>query len=128
MNARLMLSTQTEISAEFWRAHGASAPRAQVRDYSGEGLMWPTDTRCAFTDFLDALARDGRISRALAQRATLRKPPALFYINRVGGGYRETVDEFTTRAEARAMLSEYNMADSAGHHYISRRCCANWRD
>lgn len=127
MKSARPLTTQEEISAEFWRAHGATVPRAQVRNYAGDGLMWPTDTRCAFVDFLDSLSRDGRVSPALAQRATLRKPPALFYINRVGGGCRETVDEFTTRAEARAMLSEYNMADPAGHHYISRRCCANWR-
>jgi len=29
------------------------------------------DTRCAFSDFVDYLARDGQISDALAQRVTL---------------------------------------------------------
>ena len=33
--------------------------------------MWPTDTRCAFNDWLDALQKDGQISEALADRATL---------------------------------------------------------
>ena len=48
------------------------------------------------------------------------------YINRVGDGYRETVDEFATLKEARAMLLEYQMSDPYGEYYISQRCCADW--
>lgn len=39
----------------------------------------------------------------------------------------ETVDEFPTWKEARAMLAEYRMADPTGHYYLSRRPCRAWR-
>ena len=51
-----------------------------------------------------------------------------FYIQRRDGNQLETVDEFDTRKEARAMLAEYRMADPTAHHYISTRCCKSWRD
>jgi hypothetical protein len=51
-----------------------------------------------------------------------------YYIQRRGNGYLETVDEFATRTEARKMLTEYQLADPSARHYISSRCCANWRD
>lgn len=50
-----------------------------------------------------------------------------FYIQRRGDGYLETVDEFETRKEARAMLAEYRLSDPAAYYYISTRPCANWR-
>jgi hypothetical protein len=50
------------------------------------------------------------------------------YINRKGGGYRETVDEFTTFKEARAMLKEYRLSDPAGEYWISSRCCKSWKE
>jgi hypothetical protein len=49
------------------------------------------------------------------------------YINRTGDGHRETVDEFDTLKEAREMLKEYRMADRSSHHYLSTRCCADWK-
>lgn len=49
------------------------------------------------------------------------------YIQRKGDGYLETVDEFTTSKEARAMVKEYRLSDPSGHYYISQRCCAAWR-
>ena len=49
-----------------------------------------------------------------------------YYIQRKGGGYLETVDEFETRKEALAMLQEYRMADIAGVHYLSTRPCKAW--
>lgn len=49
------------------------------------------------------------------------------YIQRLGDGYRETVDEFETRKEAIAMLAEYRLADRSAHYYISSRACSNWR-
>ena len=63
-------TTQAQIRAAFWEAH-PNLPRRRIPNYSGNGTMYPTDTRCAFVDFLDALARNGDISQALAQRATL---------------------------------------------------------
>lgn len=120
-----IITTSAELSRQFWQQN-PQASRKKIRDYSGDGLMFSTDTRVAFTDFVDAMQKNGVISQALAQRATLKNPPPVFFINRKGGGYRETVDEFNTRKEARAMLSEYRMADPAGFHYISSRPCANW--
>ncbi len=51
----------------------------------------------------------------------------MIYIQRRGDGYLETVDEFTTRKEARAMLSEYRLSDMSAHYYLSQRACKNWR-
>jgi hypothetical protein len=49
------------------------------------------------------------------------------YIQRKGDGYLETVDEFSTAKEARAMLKEYRLSDPSANYYISQRCCASWR-
>lgn len=49
------------------------------------------------------------------------------YIQRKDGSQLETVDEFETRKEARAMLTEYRMADPTAEHYISSRPCNDWR-
>lgn len=48
------------------------------------------------------------------------------YIQRKGDGYLETVDEFATRKEARAMLEEYRMADPYALYYLSSRPCRDW--
>lgn len=53
---------------------------------------------------------------------------AMIYIQRKGQGYLETVDEFTTRKEARKMLSEYQLSDPSGYYYLSSRCCKAWKD
>ncbi len=50
----------------------------------------------------------------------------MFYIQRRGDGYLETVDEFTTHKEARAMLVEYRMSDPTAQFYISSRACRAW--
>ena len=65
-----MYTTQREIRAAFWANHPA-VPRKKIKDYSGKGLMFPTDTRVAFCDFVDYLARNGDISPSLAERVTL---------------------------------------------------------
>lgn len=49
------------------------------------------------------------------------------YINREGDGYRETVDEFDTQKEARAMLREYRILDPTAAFHISQRPCEDWR-
>lgn len=64
------ITTQKEIRRLFWETF-PDLPRKKIKNYSGNGMMYPTDTRCAFTDFIDYLSRDGQISQTLAQRATL---------------------------------------------------------
>ena len=48
------------------------------------------------------------------------------YIQRKDSGQLETVDEFDTRKEARAMLAEYQMADPSASYYLSSRPCKGW--
>ena len=48
------------------------------------------------------------------------------YIQRRGERHLETVDEFTTRKEAREMLAEYQMSDPSALYYISTRPCKAW--
>jgi hypothetical protein len=50
----------------------------------------------------------------------------MFYIQLRGSHGLETVDEFETRKEARAMLREYQML-SGGQYYMSSRACKEWR-
>lgn len=50
------------------------------------------------------------------------------YIQRKDRNGLETVDEFETYKEARAMLKEYRMADPCAEYYISSRCCKAWRE
>lgn len=69
------MTNQKQIRAAFWQAF-PDLPRRRYRyspnraDKTAE-LVYPIDTRCAFVDFLDSLQRDGQISEALADRATL---------------------------------------------------------
>lgn len=51
----------------------------------------------------------------------------MVYIQRRDAHGLETVDEFLTWREARAMLAEYRMADPYAEHYLSRRACLAWR-
>jgi len=69
-----MLTTQSQIRAAFWRdldIMGAPVSRKKIRDYAGTGKMHNTDTRCAFVDYVDMLARSGEITEELAERVTL---------------------------------------------------------
>lgn len=52
----------------------------------------------------------------------------MFYIQRKDGRILETVDEFATRAEARAMVLEYRLSDTSAYYYISIRACKAWGD
>ena len=51
----------------------------------------------------------------------------MFYIQRKDSNGLETVDEFTTRKEARAMLDEYRLSSWSAVFYISSRCCKAWK-
>ena len=66
----IQYTTQVQLRRAFWLQH-PYLPHRRVKDYSGKGKMWPTDTRCTFNDWLDSLQKDGLISEALADRATL---------------------------------------------------------
>lgn len=64
------ITSTRALRAEFWREH-RHLPRRLIRDYDGRGKMYPTDTRVAWVDWLDAMRKDGRISTALENSATL---------------------------------------------------------
>ena len=69
------MKTQKDIRTAFWSVH-PDLPRRRYRyswnqsDKTAE-LVYPTDTRCAFVDYVDQLQQSGEISEALAFRATL---------------------------------------------------------
>ena len=50
------------------------------------------------------------------------------YIQRKDGKMLETVDEFETFKEAKAMLREYRLSDNSAEYYISSRACKDWRE
>jgi hypothetical protein len=64
------ITTQKELRAAFWRDN-PQASKKRITNYSGNGKMYCTDTRCTWTDYIDALSKDGVISQELAQRAEL---------------------------------------------------------
>lgn len=67
---KYQITNQRDLRAAFWEAH-PNLDRKKIKDYTGKDTMHVTDTRCAFTDWLDYMHRDGQISDALANRATL---------------------------------------------------------
>ncbi len=71
MATKYRITTQRALRKEFWETFGHIVPRKRIKDYSGTGTMYPTDTRVTFTDWLDGLSKDGSVSQELAQRATL---------------------------------------------------------
>lgn len=52
----------------------------------------------------------------------------MIYIQRRDRAQLETVDEFPTYKEARAMLREYRMSDPSATYYLSQRPCKQWRE
>jgi hypothetical protein len=67
---RYQITNQKDLRRAFWRDH-PGAVRRKITNYSGNGTMHVTDTRCAWCDYVDAMSRDGVISQELAERATL---------------------------------------------------------
>jgi len=69
------MTTQKQVRDAFWdmveemRPSGVS--RRRIPNYAGTGKMHNTDTRVAFSDFVDYLSKDGQISPELAGRVTL---------------------------------------------------------
>ena len=71
-------TTQKQVRAAFWRAvrdghflPGMNVTSQRIPNYSGNGTMHNTDTRCAFADYVDYLCKLGEISSDLAERVTL---------------------------------------------------------
>ena len=60
-----MITNQKDLRRQFWQDNPQCA-RGRLR--SGD---YVADTRMAWVDYIDMLCRDGTISEALAQRATL---------------------------------------------------------
>jgi hypothetical protein len=52
----------------------------------------------------------------------------MIYIQRRESRQLETVDQFETLKEARAMLIEYRISDRTATYYMSRRPCKHWKD
>jgi hypothetical protein len=50
----------------------------------------------------------------------------MYYIQRKDSNGLETVDEFTTRKEAKTMLAEYRLSDWSATYYLSSRACKAW--
>jgi hypothetical protein len=64
-----MYTTQTQIRDAFWNIYCVNGKPREYRGKSQNDL--PCDVRCAFVEFVNALAMDGQISEALAERVTL---------------------------------------------------------
>ena len=64
------ITNQKQLRAEFWDTF-PTLPRKRIKDYSGTGKMYRTDTRVAFCDWVDMLSKNDDISQELAERATL---------------------------------------------------------
>lgn len=67
------MTTQKQIRAAFWAAHPNASRR--LISYGPHTKVYTTDTRTAFVNFIDRLVRDGTITEALANRATLPADP-----------------------------------------------------
>ena len=61
-------------------------------------------------------------------KLNLNKGEIMWYINIKTNGSVETVDEFETAKEARAMRIEYQMGDSTNLYYLSKKCTLDWKD
>jgi hypothetical protein len=62
--------TSREVRAAFWRDH-PHLSRRKITNYSGNGKMFPTDVRVAFSDYVDYLSKSGIVSEVVADRVTL---------------------------------------------------------
>ena len=63
-------TNQRVLRRAFW-AENPQADRRKIPNHPGNGRMYCTDTRVAWCDWIDYCEKAGRISPALAYRATL---------------------------------------------------------
>ncbi len=61
----------TELRADFWREHPTCTQNIGNNRRALPQNLQPADTRSAFVDYVDQLARSGSISPRLAESATL---------------------------------------------------------
>ena len=67
-----MITTQKQIRAQFWLDHPSLDHQAREAGIRSKPQNEHCATvRCAFVDYVDMLRRNGQISEALANRATL---------------------------------------------------------
>ena len=67
-----MLTNQKQVRAAFWEANPSFEHQAREAGIFSKPQNYHCATvRCAFADFVDFLCRNGEISEALADRATL---------------------------------------------------------
>lgn len=67
-----MYTTQKQIRAAFWATFPHFSEQAREAGILSKPQNFHCATvRCTFVDFLDGLHRDGMVSDALADRATL---------------------------------------------------------
>ncbi len=68
-----MITSQKELRRAFWAEFAGvkGVSKRKIKNYSGYGKMYNTDTRCAFVDWLDGLAKSGQVSDKIASNATL---------------------------------------------------------
>jgi hypothetical protein len=67
------MKTQAEVRQAFWDRIKENSPGMYERDYrkSYRQNDYSATIRCEWVDYVDQLARDGKITEALAQRVTL---------------------------------------------------------
>lgn len=72
----LTYETEDEVREAFWQASLADANETFIRAHErwlggATQNQLPTDVRCAWVDFVDALCKDGQITADLADEVTL---------------------------------------------------------
>jgi hypothetical protein len=60
------ITTQKDLRDSFWESHPTLTRKGRQTQND-----YPANTRMAWCDYVEFLSRDGLISEALAQRATL---------------------------------------------------------
>jgi hypothetical protein len=65
------ITSQRELRKRFWESYPEISRKLRRDPNESRHNRYCTDTRVAFVDYIDAMRRDGFISEALAQRATL---------------------------------------------------------
>lgn len=72
VNNQQIMTSQKQIRAAFWEAHERHEIKARKNGTFSKGQNSQVcDTRLAFIDYVNSLARDGIITSKLANRATL---------------------------------------------------------
>lgn len=68
----MQITTQKQIRSEFWAQNPSFDRQAREAGIRSKSQNFQCATvRCAFIDFVESLHRDGQISDALVNRATL---------------------------------------------------------